>query len=235
MGRRVRHINPAKCGATVVLDARRITGLNDGDAVSTWSDASGIGNHFFATGTGRPTYKVGIQGGLPVLRFDGADDFLNAYGVVVGTAEFACLVVSKATVHQVQFARLIEAGGYNIHSALTANQSFPSLSNDWYLEVVSSAGYGTGDVGSITGSHVIRSGRSGSNAVIHQDGAAIFSRASSAPGSGTHRVMIGQYIGGADYGWNGDIAAVYWFPSYSIPILRRFEQSLALTWRIPYG
>jgi hypothetical protein len=60
----------------LVLDARRISGLNDGDAVSTWNDVSGNGRDASNTLTARPLYKVGIQGGQPTVRFDGVNDYL---------------------------------------------------------------------------------------------------------------------------------------------------------------
>lgn len=66
-------------GLKLWLAADRITGLVDGDPVGTWSDLSGQGNHLTqATGSKKPTYKVGIQNGLPVARFDGVDDVLKA-------------------------------------------------------------------------------------------------------------------------------------------------------------
>lgn len=52
--------------------------LNDGDAVSTWTDSSTNGNDFTGTTTTRPIYKTGIVNGKPILRFDGTDDILTA-------------------------------------------------------------------------------------------------------------------------------------------------------------
>ena len=77
MHRRARHLNAKSAGAGLVLDARRLTGLNDGDAVSTWSDVSGNGRNATGVGTERPLYKTAIQGGQPVLRFDGSNDNLS--------------------------------------------------------------------------------------------------------------------------------------------------------------
>lgn len=51
--------------------------FNDGDAVSPWTDASGLGNSpTQATSGKKPTYKTNIQNGLPVVRFDFTDDAL---------------------------------------------------------------------------------------------------------------------------------------------------------------
>lgn len=76
MHRRARHLNAKAAGAGLVLDARRISGLNDGDAVSTWNDVSGNGRDASNTLTARPLYKTFIKGGQPVVRFDGSNDTL---------------------------------------------------------------------------------------------------------------------------------------------------------------
>lgn len=51
----------------------------DADPVGTWKDQSGNGRHFIAaTDARRPTLKLAIQNGLPVVRADGVDDYLRA-------------------------------------------------------------------------------------------------------------------------------------------------------------
>ena len=54
----------------------------DADPVGGLWDWSGNGNHLTqSTSTKRPALKLAIQNGLPVLRFDGVDDFLaGAFG-----------------------------------------------------------------------------------------------------------------------------------------------------------
>lgn len=61
-------------GLKMWFDAGRITGLNDGDTIATWSDASGNGRH--ATSAAGPTYKANIINGLPVARFNGSNQYL---------------------------------------------------------------------------------------------------------------------------------------------------------------
>ena len=77
MGRRVRHLNPGSAGAVLALDSRFITGLSDGDPVSTWSDRTSNGNNATQTGIARPTYETAEQGGQPVIRFDGTNDVFS--------------------------------------------------------------------------------------------------------------------------------------------------------------
>lgn len=59
--------------------ADAITGLADGDPITSWPDSSGRGRTSQAgSGTTRPLYKTAILGGLPVARFDGSNDFLRS-------------------------------------------------------------------------------------------------------------------------------------------------------------
>lgn len=56
--------------------ADAITGLVNNDPVSAWNDSSTSGYNVANSGSGRPTYKTGLQNGLPGVRFDGSDDVL---------------------------------------------------------------------------------------------------------------------------------------------------------------
>ena len=55
-------------GCTLWLDASQITGKNDGDSVSTWTDLSTSGANVSAA-NGYPVYKTNILNGLPALKF----------------------------------------------------------------------------------------------------------------------------------------------------------------------
>jgi hypothetical protein len=98
MHRRARHLNPGSAGAVMALDSRFITGLSDGDPVSTWSDRSASANNVTQSGTARPTFETNEQGGQPVLLFDGTDDFLNGGDILdMGTNSLTMIVVAKRT------------------------------------------------------------------------------------------------------------------------------------------
>ena len=68
MRARQRHLNPKAAGASVVFDSRYITGLSDGDNVSSWNDRSGNANNA-TTASNYPTYETDGQGGNSVVRF----------------------------------------------------------------------------------------------------------------------------------------------------------------------
>lgn len=80
------------------LEADAITGLSDGDPVSTWLDSSAAGNDVTQSGTARPTYKTNIINGLPVVRFDGVDDYMHvASALGITTASTVVVVVNIAS------------------------------------------------------------------------------------------------------------------------------------------
>jgi len=60
------------------FDAREITGLADGDAVSTWADSESGSDLTQTTASNQPTYKTNVQNSQPVVRFDDSDFMDNA-------------------------------------------------------------------------------------------------------------------------------------------------------------
>ena len=60
------------------LDASQITGLSDGDPVTTWTDMSGNSrNATQGTASLKPTYRTSVVNGQPGVRFDGTDDAMT--------------------------------------------------------------------------------------------------------------------------------------------------------------
>ncbi len=57
-------------GCQLWLDASQLTGLTNNDPLSTWTDFSTHGRNATQTGGNRPTYKTGVQNGLPAILFD---------------------------------------------------------------------------------------------------------------------------------------------------------------------
>lgn len=83
-------------GLKLWLDASQITGLNDGDAVATWSDLSGNGNSVAqGTASKRPTYQTAEINGLPVVRTDGVDDLIFCTSSIVVAQPLTLFVVAR--------------------------------------------------------------------------------------------------------------------------------------------
>ena len=87
-------------GCELWLPADYITGLVDGDAVTTWSDQSGLSNDVTqATASYKPLYKTNIVNGEPVVRFDATDDVLvsKSWGGVDKFSIFAVVSFADAS------------------------------------------------------------------------------------------------------------------------------------------
>jgi hypothetical protein len=119
MSRRVRHLNPAQCGAQIALDARFITGVANGAALSAWASrpVAAIGASQ-GTGTSQPTYLSSSINGRPAVQFDGTSDFMNcdagALAITnnVASASITCVAVNDATsADAVQYVVHLSVGG----------------------------------------------------------------------------------------------------------------------------
>ena len=85
-------------GLVLWLDAANITGLNDGDPVATWPDASDEANDATqATEDYRPTYQTNELNGKPVVRFDGSNDWLVLDTNITASSVWTCFHVLKKT------------------------------------------------------------------------------------------------------------------------------------------
>tara|TARA_Y100000296_G_scaffold84177_1_gene116856 strand:- start:3912 stop:4802 length:891 start_codon:yes stop_codon:yes gene_type:complete len=85
-------------GCQVWLAANKITGLSDGDVVTTWSDSSGQSNDFTqSTASKKPLYKTNIFNTRPAIKFDGVDDFLLSVpgSEVTGSTAYSVFAVFK--------------------------------------------------------------------------------------------------------------------------------------------
>jgi hypothetical protein len=70
-------------GMLLHLDVASLSGLNDGDPLSSgWADESGLGNDALP-GTA-PSYVADAGSGYPAVRFDGVDDVLEVPGLSTG-------------------------------------------------------------------------------------------------------------------------------------------------------
>lgn len=72
--------------------------LSNGAAVGSWGDSSGVGSALAqATGANQPTFQTNVINGLPVVRFDGTNDVLNATGSFTPATVFAVAKYAAAT------------------------------------------------------------------------------------------------------------------------------------------
>lgn len=109
---------PPLANLVLWLKADAITGLNDGDPITTWLDSSGAGNNASqATAANKPIYKTGIINGRPVARFDAVND-----GMVTANAAFSVNPISVFVVY---------AGNSNVASRRAVQGDVPA--QDWLI------------------------------------------------------------------------------------------------------
>lgn len=87
---------PVTSGLQLLLDARSITGLNDGDAIASWNDNSGNGNNASqSTAANRLVYKTNIYGSNPAARCDATNKQIggsySSWTGGTGATLFVCL------------------------------------------------------------------------------------------------------------------------------------------------
>lgn len=111
----------ANCTWWVAAD--RITGLANGDPVSTWADSSGNGKDLTQTLTARPTYRTNVVNGLPTVDFDGVNDCMATAATV--------------TVQEIFFVARYKGGATwatSYQGILTAASGFTGDSADiWFI------------------------------------------------------------------------------------------------------
>ena len=239
MRARQRHFNAAGLGAKLVLDARFISGKNDGDAVDSWSDISGSANNASqATAAARPTYKTAIQGGQPVVRFDGGD--VVSGSISASNSAMTVFCVFKQTTG-VRFAGLLVGhigGNTNDYSdGFLYTAEFDGATRDiaWgpgnapltYLYVDT-------DISSFNISSATRSGTSG---VAYKNAVQVATGTVAADTDTLAGYVVGgRYLGGAVsslYRMNGDIAYTAYLPSsLSASARLRVERGMALSFKI---
>ena len=89
--------------------ADSITGLSDGDPVSTWPDRTANGFDLTSATINRPTYKTGIQNTLPAVRFDGTDNWMMNLSVGVRSQPITVFIVYSQIVYA-NYATMVSGG-----------------------------------------------------------------------------------------------------------------------------
>ena len=138
-------------GASSFYDASTITGFTDGQALTTWSDGSGLGNNVRQAGANSlavPTFKTNIQNGNPAvfftnnsLQLDTIQDFPNGqtiYLVIKMTtgrpSGYSVLYINK----QILITTLPASDGFGVYTNGSYGNT-PSLTTaGWIVLTVTS-------------------------------------------------------------------------------------------------
>jgi hypothetical protein len=102
-----------RSGLLLALRASELAeNLSNGDPVTQWSGVGGVGVSAAASGSTAPTFVASGIGGQPVVRFDGADDFMTlSSGLSDFRAGLSLYVVMRPTVLQSGFKLLMLGNG----------------------------------------------------------------------------------------------------------------------------
>jgi hypothetical protein len=253
MGRRCRHLNPSAAGAWTAVDSRFITASN-GDPVSTWAGRSSA--NLTSSGTQRPTYQVNITGGQPALYFDGVVS--NASGQYmsgtpsVTSNSVTLLWVNKTELFGDKYGRVAslwnsaDTGSgiwdYATTNAMACIALSPSLgagsnrSNIYRNSAVSASIPYSSNTWTVASAKL-----SGTN-VTHKTNKTLATGTTSATSLNSDRIIIGNgppgplVVGGYYEAMQGYIAAFTLFLSaLSDPMVKRLEEAMAYSFRLPYG
>jgi len=244
MHRRARHFNARDAGASLVLDSRFITGLADGDPVSTWSDRSGNGYTIEqTTASSRPTLQVSGINGCAAVRFDGSDDFLNGGNILnMGTNSLTMIVVAKRTSGSANTlcGKSRADGTPGRYSMLRESDTFISL----YGPAASIAFNATqADTATAPRINVQEIERGVANRLIFngaQQASAAITSSDTDNHNTTDSFFVGAYqsssgttppLGG--YYWNGDIGQIIVLFKVNQSLRKRLEHTASLSFKIP--
>jgi hypothetical protein len=233
-------------GATLVLDARRLTGLSDGQKLAVWTDLSGNGyDASQGAAENQPSYRVNIQGGQPAVSFDGNDSLrriqnlsaVNAISLLVAcsfantTARLVVCDVRNMTPGSQSFAieqnSYLTAGSrYGMYAAGSSNDSGVATSPGFKIISVAA---NTTSGNSITASTTYRV-QGITSVLTNLSGSNSFSDMTAVSG-----FVIGSFNdNGANYHWmNGEIGQVIVLPGLITgAAIKRLEHASAYSYKI---
>jgi hypothetical protein len=231
-GRRVRHLNPAHAGAVLVLDSRFITGLADGDPVSTWNDRSSNGLNATSSGTARPLYKVAIQGGCPALNFDAVnDELVGTFNYTQTAATVICTAQVPGFSPYARFFQLSDAGA----DFSTSGHYIPLLRANGTSQIASWVGGNLrGTIAVNTGWTTLSAQHSGSSLLVRAAGVSgssfsnTLSKTWTRYGISSNTMAAGGAVLGANYG-----SAAVFNTALSLPLLKRIEHAQSFSFKVP--
>ena len=244
MGRRVRHLNPAHCGATHAYDSRFISGLANGAQVATWANRGNAALNLSRFGTAASlTYQANAQGGQPCVNISAANALLSTASVnlvtTYGFSTTATLVSAcKNSRADGTDRRLFRWG--NTTGSITFELWCQYQDNNMYLDLgnVSAGGRISGAVPNNTSAVIMSAvfGLGSGGSTVRRSGTQVLSGSmASSLGSFTGNFCLGGDDAVPLYEWVGDFYSFALGPFTNEAIRRRLEQSAAFSFKIANG
>jgi hypothetical protein len=248
MRRRARHFNPAHAGAASCYDARFLA-LADNDAVADWTDRSANARTASqATSGNRPVFKTAVQGGSPIVRFDGSNDQLLTSSYALPSAASLVSAAKADAWQQTAQYRPIATQAYTSGNDSNRGLGFCYLAPggvfDWsqYDALFIGSGYATtstpkalAPITSGSDFRVISTVLGANTARAWSNGSVISSRkeATGAFLARSDQFVIGGKKGTVAEAWDGDIGCLsYFHVEISDALRKRTEHAAAFSWKI---
>lgn len=242
MRARQRHVNARHAGAVLVLDARYIN-QSDSTAVSTWSDRSGNAYDFSqATGANQPLFRTAGNGGSPAVQFDGTNDKLTRAdtGFPQGAITYIAVSIQSTAL---AFQEYRSTFGYGVAAGGQAIWIGYGEDGNWGTEAFGTSQYGNGvGISNATQAYIVASytrstGNTyalwlnggtkttkpiGTNTQIYGANGAAVGANGLGPTNAGYPAYLNGYIG----------TIIYAGSEWSDSLRRKFESSLAYSWKI---
>jgi hypothetical protein len=239
MRARQRHFKPRSAGASLGFDARFISGLSNGAAVSTWSDLSANANNATqATGANQPVYTTNVSGGQPGVKFDGTNDFL-ASGSYIALTELTCIIAVNMVSANTTSRAIFYQGNYE---AYTPNYNWIGLAKGGPSNTFFYGNYNNGAEGSVrttttiaTGSHVVSGvvNEAGTNRMVFNGVQEATASSVTISMNTAARPTLGRVGPTAKDYFDGYILSIVLLPTASAASLRkRLDHSAAYSFKI---
>lgn len=235
MHRRARHLNARDAGATMVLDARFISG-SDGDAIGTWaSRTSSTYDMTQATAAYKPLLKLGANGinGQAAVLFDGTNDFMTGANESISTCScFAVAYSSNAGSYRTIFGRGASA---------SYNRDFVIITNTGANQIISNRSDGTNfptaqSSDFTTGNHVVYGDYDGTNLGIRVDLKTKTTTAGVSAASTTAWDVgsLNDGTSGRQYWWDSNIGSIVFFKNSvtTASVEKRITHAMAFSFKI---
>jgi hypothetical protein len=234
MRARQRHLTGRAAGANLYFDSRRISGLSDGNSVSQWDDLSSAANNAAqATAANQPTYRTNIQGGQPMVDFDGSNDRLFTGTTTYGSGS-TCIATIKSDVTS-GAGTILYIGHMNLYSPNYNWIGLNFYSSQWAAGnenagTVRTVFYNPNDTNYNVLSGIINDG--GVNRIFKNGIAGGTATSTTISINSAVTPGIGATITSVDF-WNGYMGVVSYFPlAFSASLRKRFEHAQAYSFKI---
>jgi hypothetical protein len=92
-------MNMGPAGMSLHLDPRFISGVSNGGSLATWNDRTASANNATQSSPNQPTYQTSAQGGAPAIRFNSSSPLYMTCSAAPfsGTAQRIMIVAYKST------------------------------------------------------------------------------------------------------------------------------------------